>query len=132
MTTRKASCSCGALAVECAGEPDSVSICHCHECQRRTGSVFGAQGRFQRSQITVKGAPRLYTRAGDSGGTVTFSFCGDCGSTVFWVPSGLPESVMVAVGAFADADFPRPVRTVYEARRHAWAGFPELDVERYD
>jgi hypothetical protein len=39
--TRTAHCSCGALRVEVAGEPDAVVACHCGQCQRRTGSVFG-------------------------------------------------------------------------------------------
>jgi hypothetical protein len=43
MTVRVASCSCGQLRAEVRGEPTGVSVCHCHACQRRTGSVFGAQ-----------------------------------------------------------------------------------------
>lgn len=132
MVVRKASCDCGQLALTCAGEPLSVSICHCRACQRRTGSAFGVQARYARDQVTISGPSSTYTRTGDSGGHVTFAFCPACGSTVHWTPSGMPEFVVVAVGAFADPSFPEPQRTVYEDRRHRWTGFPELDVERYD
>jgi hypothetical protein len=40
MTARIASCSCGQLHLTCTGEPGRVSMCHCLECQKRTGSVF--------------------------------------------------------------------------------------------
>jgi hypothetical protein len=45
MTTRTASCRCGALRAICEGEPVQVSVCHCLECQRRSGSAFAAQAR---------------------------------------------------------------------------------------
>jgi hypothetical protein len=34
-------CCCGALRAEVTGEPPRVGVCHCMECQRRTGSAFG-------------------------------------------------------------------------------------------
>jgi len=46
--TRRASCNCGKLQIVCEGEPVRTGICHCLECQRRTGSVFGSQAFFKR------------------------------------------------------------------------------------
>ncbi len=130
MTTRRASCSCGQLRLTCEGEPVRISICHCLECQRRTGSVFGTQARFGRAQVTaIEGSATRYERVGDEGNTITFHFCGGCGSTVYWVMSGDPDLIAVAVGAFADPGFPAPRRSVYERRRHAWAAVPDTVVE---
>ena len=42
MATRVAACACGRLTATVLGEPLRVSICHCLECQRRGGGVFGA------------------------------------------------------------------------------------------
>ncbi len=47
MTTRRAACSCGQLALTIEGEPVRVSMCHCYECQRRTGAVISNQARFR-------------------------------------------------------------------------------------
>lgn len=132
MVVRKASCCCGALSLTCRGEPVSTSICYCHECQRRTGSLFGAQARFHEADVDVDGSPREFTRRGDSGGSVTFRFCGTCGSTVYWQPDGMPGFFVIAVGAFADRDFPPPTRSVYDARRHPWLELAGLDLEVYD
>lgn len=118
MTRRTASCSCGQLRLTCEGEPVRISICHCLECQKRTGSVFGAQARFPCENVTIDGAATQWTRVGDSGGSATFSFCPTCGSTVCWA---LPGFVTVAVGAFADPGFPPPHVSVYEERQHPWA-----------
>ncbi|HWI87458.1 MAG TPA: GFA family protein [Sphingomonas sp.] len=55
MTGRVASCSCGRLRLTCAGEPVRISICHCLECQKRTGSVFATQARFSRASVRIGG-----------------------------------------------------------------------------
>lgn len=96
-------------------------MCHCLACQQRTGSVFGVQARFAEDKVThIQGPFKAYTRQGDSGKSVTFHFCQECGSTVYWELEGLPGFRAVAVGAFADPHFGAPVISVYESRRHAW------------
>ena len=65
MTNRKATCRCGKLVVRKRGEPVRVSICHCLACQKRTGSVFGAQARFPSDAVTIEGQGREYAQAGD-------------------------------------------------------------------
>lgn len=126
--TRQASCSCGQLEVACEGEPVRISVCHCLSCQQRTGSVFGVQARFPREQVRVRGSASHFTRVADSGNSVTFHFCPTCGTTVYWELGGFPGLLAVAVGAFADRDFPKPRYSVYESRRHAWVAIP-ADME---
>lgn len=125
MTTRTASCSCGQLTATTAEDPVRVSVCHCLACQRRTGSVFGAQARFRKECVSVKGPSRQYVRVGDSGKKITFNFCPNCGATVHYVVEGREESVAVPVGAFAEPDFPAPSFSVYEVRKHVWVRLPE-------
>ena len=120
MTIRTATCSCGQLRLTCAGEPVRISICHCLECQRRTGSVLAVQARYARADVTIAGHSSRWTRVGDSGGAAQFHFCPDCGSTVCWEPAEMPDFISIAVGAFADPDFPPPSVSVYGERRHAW------------
>jgi hypothetical protein len=107
------------------GDPIRVSMCHCLACQRRTGSVFGAQARFAAENVRVDGRYTDYVRISDDGDGRTFHFCPDCGSTVFYEIPALPGMVAVPVGAFADPSFPAPVFSVWEERRHAWVSVPE-------
>ena len=124
MTTRTASCSCGQLTAAVTGDPIRVSICHCLACQRRTGSAFGAQARFTRDSVQVTGQSQVYFRVGDEGSQISFHFCPTCGSTVFYSVEDRPEAVAIAVGAFADPEFPVPTFSVYEERKHAWVTLP--------
>ena len=125
MSVRVASCSCGQLRAEVRGEPTRVSVCHCHACQRRTGSVFGAQARFPREAVAVEGEGTEFVRVGDEGGRYRFTFCPRCGSTVFYVEEGNEGWIAIPVGAFADSRFPAPTISVYEERRHSWVSVPD-------
>jgi len=129
MNARRAQCSCGQLRVTCDGDPIRVSICHCHACQRRTGSPFGQQARWPAEKVTIEGTATTFVRVGDSGGTITFRFCPSCGSTVYFEVDKMPGTIAVPVGAFADSTFPPPVFSVYESRKHGWVEVPE-DLER--
>jgi hypothetical protein len=120
MATRLATCACGELQAACSGDPVLVSLCHCTDCQRRTGSAFGIAAFFPREAVVTGGDARRYERVADSGLQVHFSFCPTCGSTVFWEPARKPDVVAVALGAFADPAFPSPTQEVYVNHRHLW------------
>jgi hypothetical protein len=120
------------LKVRCAGEPIRISICHCLACQKRTGSAFGIQARWPSDRVTIEGQAQQYARTGDEGSTATFRFCSTCGATVYWDNDGMPGTIAVAVGAFADPTFPPPRVSVYGVRRHPWIVMPSLTIEELD
>ena len=90
------------------------------ECQRRTGSVLGAQARFPESRVVTVGASATYVRQAESGSTLSFHFCPACGSTVFYYNDALPGFLGVPLGAFADPDTWTPSFSVYERSKHTW------------
>ena len=81
--TRTAHCACGALRVEVSADPAVVGVCHCGECQRRTGSVFGVGAYFKREHIRTQGPSKIYVRDGQEGRKLRMHFCPTCGTTVF-------------------------------------------------
>ncbi|MCB2122439.1 MAG: GFA family protein [Rhodobacteraceae bacterium] len=118
--TRDAICCCGKLTVRCTGTPELVSLCHCFDCQRRTGAPYGIAAFFLRENVRIDGRSRVFRRPSDSGFEVAFHFCETCGSTLFWEPARKPGVVGVAVGAFGDPGFPAPDQEVYTECRHGW------------
>ena len=123
MSSRIAACSCGQLSIEVGAEPRGVGLCHCLACQRRTGSVFAALASFA-APFETFGTATEYVRLGDQGARFVFRFCPVCGTTVFHTEVGHDDSVSVAVGAFADPEFPAPRVSVYDSRRHPWVHLP--------
>ena len=131
MTTRTASCRCGALTATRSGEPVRVSVCHCLDCQKRSGSAFAVQARWPEAQVAIAGAFREWAVTGDSGSRATFRFCPTCGSTVAYASEGQPGLIAVAVGGFADPDFPAPAYSVWEDRKHRWVEISGDGVEHH-
>lgn len=41
-----------------------------------------------------------------------------------WRFAGQADQIALAVGAFADPQFPAPTVSVYEERMHGWVGLP--------
>ena len=129
MSEHIASCRCGQLRIHCIGEPVRVSVCHCLECQKRTGSAFGAQVRWEDDQVMIEGIWSEWSRTADSGNRATYRFCAKCGSTVAYSGEGMPGYTAVPVGAFAGQDLPSPIYSFYERRQVPWTAVLGDEVE---
>ena len=132
MTLRTAACRCGQLTARCAGEPVRISVCHCLDCKRRSGSAFAAQARFPDADVVVSGDVTEWSVVGESGARATFRFCPRCGSTIAYVAESLPGLTAIPVGAFADPGFPAPSYSVYEERKHAWVAIVGDGIDHFD
>lgn len=129
--THLAACPCGQLQLACRGDPVRVSVCHCLDCQRRSGSAFAVQARFAPEMVTVSGICRERTRLSDTGNAAVFHFCPDCGTTIWY--HAMPDHTLFAVpvGLFADPAFPGPSYSVYEDRKHGWIEIVGDSIEHY-
>lgn len=132
MTNRTATCRCGQLCAICTGEPVGVSVCHCYDCQKRSGSAFAVQARFPADAVIIGGEHKAYVHTGDSGNSADFHFCPVCGGTLWY--HALPDRTLYAIpfGAFADEDFPTPEYTFNVDRKHDWVSISDEVIEYRD
>lgn len=72
-------CLCGACRYRSDAPVMNVRACHCHRCQRATGSAFYARIMVPLASVTIEGPVAWYD--GDTG--VRRGFCPTCGSTLF-------------------------------------------------
>jgi hypothetical protein len=123
---RTATCACGKLRVTVSGEPTRVGICNCTQCQKRTGSAFGVGAYFKKNQLVkVEGSAATFKRGSDAGRNLETKFCPECGSTVNWSADFRPDHFGVAVGCFADPQFPAPNGVSWVQHKLLWARFPD-------
>lgn len=121
----KASCQCGQLQ---ACVPDDAApmtvLCHCDDCQRRSGSPFGVIAYYPKELIKLSGTAHEFKRSSHSGNWLRNCFCPHCGSTVYVDLGKNPDLRGIPVGAFADSAFSPPMRAVWEQHRHPWVSVP--------
>jgi hypothetical protein len=119
-------CQCGAVRYEISGEPVSLYVCHCRECQKQSSSAFGISVIVKRSDFQLtQGEVKVWSRATDSGRTLACAFCPACGSRVWHEAVGAAETISVKGGSL---DAPPDLRSavhIWTARKLAGVVIPE-------
>jgi hypothetical protein len=134
VTTRTASCRCGQLRATTSGEPVRVSVCHCLDCKKRSGSAFAVQARWPAEQVTIEGRSKTFVNIADSGNRLTFHFCPHCGSDVHYEIDGEFDAkfnglIAIPLGAFDDPCSLQPSFSVWEHRKCGWVEISGREVE---
>ena len=135
MTTHTASCRCGQLRATVTGGPVRVSLCHCLNCKKRSGSAFAVQARWPSEQVRMEGQSKSYKKVAESGNWGEFHFCAECGSDVYYRTDGptvdakFADHVAIPLGAFDDPYFVQPAFSVWEERKHPWVEISGEGVE---
>jgi hypothetical protein len=137
MTTRTASCRCGQLKAIATGDPVRVSVCHCLDCKKRSGSAFAVQARWPKAQVAIEGVSKTFVKVADSGNRGFFHFCPECGCDVYYEIDGKFDDkfnglIAIPLGAFEDPYFASPRFSVWEKRKHDWVVISGDLVEHTD
>lgn len=129
---RTGRCRCGQLSATCSGNPVRVSVCHCLDCQRRSGSAFAFQARWPDADVEFTGDYKEWVHVGDGGKRTTFRFCPTCGGTIAYRNENMPGLTAIPVGTFADPNFLPPEYSVYEGRKHKWIAIIGENIDHFD
>jgi hypothetical protein len=137
MTTRTASCRCGQLRATVTGEAVRVSVCHCLNCKKRSGSAFAVQARWPSAQVQIEGQSKTFAIVADSGNRATFHFCPECGSDVYYEIDGkfddkFNDLMAIPVGLFDEPFFATPSYSVWEQRKHEWVEIVGNGIDHID
>lgn len=121
-----ATCSCGQLSARVTQHSQVVVACHCHACQKRSGSPFGIAAYHPEAEVETSGEASRFTRGTASGGSFEQFFCARCGTTVWFRASLRAGLIGIPVGGFADPNHPPPLRSVWEESAHPWVRLPAV------
>ena len=123
---REGGCLCGAVRYRVKGDPARVSVCHCTDCQRRTGSAFAVVAHFKDENLEMTGGP-LSTyeyRSEETHRWIRLEFCPRCGTTVTLTAEQSPGSRTVSGGTFDDPSWLRIERHVWTRSAVPWMTYP--------
>jgi hypothetical protein len=91
----KGSCLCGAVRFDVDPPLRDVILCHCSQCRKTSGHVWAATSvPHDRFRLTEESGLRWYI----SSERAKRGFCGICGASLFWQPTG-EDRISFAAGA---------------------------------
>lgn len=116
-------CLCAGIRYEVRGPSLFEAQCCCRDCQLATGTGHTTIVGVLKSQLKVLGEPKVFTNVGESGGTVSRHFCGDCGGRLYTSGSLPGEVVMIQAGSLDEPDVVTPENVIYAKDAVAWDVF---------
>ena len=76
-------CHCGQTAYEAEIDPQSVTICHCTDCQTHSASAYGVVvGVVDKRFHLLSGTLKVFNKTADSGTVRALAFCPEYGTRI--------------------------------------------------
>lgn len=120
------SCHCGSITYEAEIDPNTVTICHCTDCQTLSGSAFRVVVPAKREEFKLlTGEPKIYVKTGESGRKRVQSFCGDCGTPIYSAEVTDPKMFSIRVGTARQRGELPPKVQLWCRSALAWVKHPE-------
>ncbi|WP_404862993.1 GFA family protein [Georhizobium sp. MAB10] len=116
-------CHCGAIAFTAEIDPDRVTICHCTDCQRLTGTAYRISVSTRRVDFALlRGQPQSYVKVAESGNRREQAFCSTCGTPLWSADADNEESPLgLRVGTFAQRTMLAPARQIWCGSALPWS-----------
>ncbi len=120
-------CLCGKVRYSADAEPNFVGVCHCKNCQKGIGAAFAAVVALPKQALNLQGKLKTFNDRGDSGKTLSRSFCPECGSSIIDEAELMPDVVMIMTGTLDDPSWVKPAMEIFCDSAQPWV---ELGGER--
>jgi hypothetical protein len=118
-------CDCGQIRYRMETAPLIVHCCHCHWCQRETGTAFALNALIEAERVThLKAEPEVIDTPSQSGKGQKIARCPTCRVAVWSNYAGAgPIIRFIRVGTL-DTPALRPDIHIFTASRQPWVVLP--------
>lgn len=114
-------CICGRLRYEVA-QPQVVLICHCRNCQQRTGSAYNLSMLALRGDFgLLQGETTARELPGGSGALHRHHFCPCCLVRTHTEMLAYPDIINVRAGTLDDTRVAQPIAQIWTRLAQPWA-----------
>ncbi|WP_408590621.1 GFA family protein [Novosphingobium sp.] len=121
-------CYCRAVAYSVPDRFAYALICHCHDCQRTTGSAFKPFAGIAADVVSVERGAEHIRRLGDAANHN--AFCGQCGSQL-WAIVRDGAFAHVTLGTLTSPPTTRPSAHIFVRSQAPWHVIAD-DLPRYE
>jgi len=125
-------CACGQVRYRLRTPPLFVHCCHCHDCQRQTGSAFVLNALIETDRVEIlSGQTALSEMPTDSGKPHRIARCPRCGTAVWSHYGGIDKLTFARVGTLDDPAALPPDVHIYTRSNLPWIVLPP-DVPAFE
>ncbi len=126
MTPHDGGCTCRQVRYRMTSKPLIVHCCHCHWCQRETGSAFVINAMIEADRVELlTGEVEVIDTPSKSGRGQRISRCPKCHIAVWSNYAGGGDSLrFVRVGTLDDPDRLPPEIHVFTSSKQPWVALP--------
>jgi hypothetical protein len=119
-------CACGAVRYQLNASPLFVHCCHCHDCQRQTGSAFVLNALIETAHVDVQsGDVTPVAVPTDSGRPHRIFRCVNCQTALWSEYGGIAKLRFIRVGTLDDATALTPDVHIYTRSKLPWVQLPQ-------
>ncbi len=114
-------CACGEVRYQLVADPVTCYVCHCTDCQTRTGSAFGISMICESDAIKLeRGSPELVEVELPDGRVKRANRCPSCQVSVWGSPRASPNLRTLHPGTLDDASWLAPIGHIWTRSAQPW------------
>ena len=124
-------CQCGAITYTLNADPLFTYACHCHTCQKRTGSACAMALIVALDSLSIEGELAAWERVSDKGEVNIRYNCAGCGNTIHGISASSPTLTKLQSGTLDDTADVEPEVHIWTRSRQRWYSFSDK-VTQYE
>ena len=117
-------CLCGAVRYRIEGAPLLAYVCHCHNCQTRSGAAFSLSILVRSADLAIDGPMHRHRRTSARGAEIDYGFCGTCGVLLNGCAVATSDFTSLFAGTLDDAGWVEPIAQTWVDSALPWAIIP--------
>lgn len=122
--TIEGGCNCGAVRYTLAVDAlPPTYACHCHQCQRWSGSAFSQQALVPESAVTASGPIVVYEKVTEDRTSIQ-RMCGVCHARIYNTNTRRPGIAVVRAGTLDRSEELDCVAHIYTSYKQHWVDIP--------
>jgi hypothetical protein len=121
-------CVCGETRYALNAAPLIAYACHCHDCQKRSGSAFALSLLVRSGDVSVTGDLEVIAMTAPSGRRVDHHVCPRCRFRLFGRGPASPDFTTLRAGTLDDTSWIAPIAQTWVDSALPWALIPGVRV----
>jgi hypothetical protein len=124
-------CDCGKVRYRLEAEPITINCCHCHACQRQTGSAFAVNILIEAENVSLIGSEPQAVEYQTASGMGQANFrCPDCKVSVWSIYHAAGDAAyFLRAGSLDDPGTITPNAHIHTDSKLPWVVIPEGDEQ---